>query len=168
MSGFKAMQTPVLETERLILRGFEERDFDCFCAIYDDPDHVKFIGGAEERWSLWRRMSAYIGHWQLRGFGFFVLEEKSSGAFVGYCGPWRPESWPENEIGYAILKDQQGKGYVTEAVIRSLQYAYQYLGWTTAISFIDAENSASQVVAERLGAVKDGEGLIFGQNPAEI
>lgn len=150
--NYVTVDIPVIETERLILRGFEERDFEGFAAMRADPEVMHFIGGAQQPHEAWRTMAATLGHWCLRGFGFFCVEEKSSGALVGNCGTILPHDWPENEIGYSFTQAAQGKGYGTEAATAALSFAYKYLGWKTAISVIDKDNRPSQRVAEKLNA----------------
>jgi len=149
-----SIDIPVIETERLILRGFEVRDLDDFADMSADEDTMKFVGGRKTRFESWNSMTAALGHWVLRGFGMFAVEEKSSGRLIGIIGPLFPDGWPENEIGYILAKHAHGKCYATEAAVASLKYAYQELGWTTAISLIDADNAASQNVARKLGAAK--------------
>lgn len=143
---------PRLETERLVLRGFSEADLQPLVSFYSNETTSKFVGGVSEPWEVWRRMASYIGHWQLRGYGPFALEDKSSGNFAGYCGPWYPHGWPEPELGWGLMPEFQGRGLVVEAAKRCLSYVYDDLGWNTAISAIDPDNAASRRVAERLGA----------------
>jgi len=153
--NYVSVNIPVIETERLILRGFEERDLEAFAAMRADPDVMHFIGGAQPPHETWRTMAATLGHWALRGFGFFCVEEKATGEMVGNCGPLLPHNWPENELGYSFAKQAQGKGYATEAARAALTFAYQKLKWPTAISVIDKDNTPSQRVAEKLGAHKE-------------
>ncbi len=82
----------------------------------------------------------------------FALEEKASGKFAGYCGPHYPVGWPEPEIGYSLLPAFQGKGLITEAAQCCLSFAYNELGWKTAMSLIDPDNAPSRAVVKRLGA----------------
>ena len=168
MTAFSPISIPCLESERLILREWRETDLDFLDEIFSDEETARYIGGARPRWQTWRLMATYIGHWHLRGFGFWVIEEKSSGEAAGFCGLWAPERWPENEVGYSLRTGFRGKGYVTEAAIRSLVYAYDELKWPTAISFIDRKNTPSKRVAERLGARFESEELLFDEMPAEI
>ena len=159
---------PVIETERLVLRGFEERDFAAFAELRADPDVMHFIGGVQKPYEAWRAMAATLGHWALRGFGFFCVVEKASGEAVGQCGPLRPHEWPGNEIGYSFARAYQGKGYATEAARAALRFAYTELGWATAISVIDPENHASQNVARKLGAVKEHDNVPIWDFTADI
>jgi len=141
-----------LETERLKLRMWREEDFDVYAEFNADTEMAHFIGGACDRVTAWRRMACEVGHWALRGYGFWALEEKSSGKIMGSCGLWNPEGWPEMEVGYWLVRDGQGKGYATEAARRSMEFAFGELGVTTLISCIHPDNEASKAVARRLGA----------------
>src|ERR1700728_3292085 len=78
---------PVLETERLRLRGHRLDDFTACAAMWADPVVTRHIGGKpfseEESWS---RLLRYAGHWALLGFGYWVVEEKATGNFAGEIG----------------------------------------------------------------------------------
>ena len=111
-------------------------------------DASRFVGGPLDAATAWRSVAASIGAWTLRGFGEFAVEEKASGDFVGLVGPWFPEGWPEAEIAWIIVPEFQRRGYGAEAARRALGYAYDELGWETAISCIDEENIASIRLAE--------------------
>jgi RimJ/RimL family protein N-acetyltransferase len=153
---------PTLETERLRLRGWRQSDFEPFAAYYADPDTAAFVGGTCSRNDAWRRMAAYAGHWTLRGYGFWAVEEKSTNQFVGYAGLWFPEGWPEPEVGWGLLKAGQGKGFATEASLRAREYGFSTIGFKTLISFIDLKNTASRAVAERMGAHLEKTATLFG------
>ena len=141
-----------LETERLLLRHWTEADFEAYAAYYADPELARFIGGVCDRPTAWRRLAAEVGHWTLRGYGFWAVEEKATGELVGSVGLWRPEGWPELELGYWLMPAGQGKGYATEAGLKSREYAYEVLGARTLVSYIHPDNEASKRVAERMGA----------------
>src|SRR5579864_5518349 len=82
-----ALEVPVLETERLRLRGHRLEDFVQSAAMWGDPKVTQYIGGkplTEEE--CWTRLLRYAGHWSLLGFGYWVAEEKASGNFVGEVG----------------------------------------------------------------------------------
>jgi len=158
---------PVLETERLVLRGFQPGDVETFAGFYAS-EASRFVGGPEDRVSTWRRISSYAGCWALRGYGKFVVEEKDNGRVVGIVGPWYPEGWPEPEIGWTILPEFEGRGYATEAAGRAIAFAYDELGWTTAMSAIFPGNARSSRLAERLGAKHDGSAEIRPYGTLEI
>ena len=108
----------IIETERLILREMDpERDFESFARAMADEDTVRYIGGETmDRAQAWRTMAMLMGHWQIRGYGFFSLEDKRSGEWVGRVGPWNPEGWPAPEVGWMISPDHLRKGYAYEAL----------------------------------------------------
>ena len=145
-----------LETERLRMRQWREEDFDVYAGFFADEAAARFVGGAMSRERAWRNMAATVGHWVLRGYGLWAVEEKTSGAVVGSIGLWKPEAWPELEVGYWLTEAGQGKGYATEAATRARAYAYEVLGATTLVSYIHPNNEPSKRVAERMGAVLDG------------
>ena len=149
-------EIPTLETERLILRGWRADDLDWYAPFLGDAHSTRYIGGPMPRGEAWLRMAAQAGHWPLRGYGRFVLEDRTTKSVVGYCGPSYPVGFPEPEIGWGLLPAARGKGYATEAAQRTLQYVFGPLGWSTAVSMIGPENTASIRVAERLGARLDG------------
>lgn len=147
---------PTLETERLILRAHRESDIETEVAFFAS-DRSEFVGGPLERPQVWRAVAGILGHWYLRGFGFFAIEEKASGAYVGRAGPWFPDGWPEPEIGWSLMNGFEGKGFAYEAAMAARDYAYKTLGWTTAISLMNPANTRSAKLAERMGAVYEAD-----------
>jgi RimJ/RimL family protein N-acetyltransferase len=144
---------PALETERLILRESRESDLDALAAFYADAELSKFVGGPLDRDDTWRRIAMGLGHWRLRGFGDWALEEKATGDYIGWCALWSPEGFPGREVGWGLVKAKHGRGFATEAARRARDFAYLTLGWDTAISLIALGNDPSVRVARRLGAV---------------
>lgn len=142
---------PQLETDRLILRTHIESDIDAEIAFYQ-TDAAQFVGGRKSAEDTWRYISMMMGHWALRGYGYWALEDKDTGVYHGRVGLWFPRNWLEREIAWTLMPSAQGKGYATEAAEAARAYAYDVLGWDTAISQIDPANHASKAVARRLGA----------------
>jgi RimJ/RimL family protein N-acetyltransferase len=145
---------PTLETERLRLRGWRDEDFEPLCRMMADGEVMRFIGGVHSRMDTWRVMAFFVGHWVLRGHGFWVVERKADGAFLGRVGLWRPEGWPGLEVGWALDRPYWGEGYATEAAKASLDYGFRNHAVPQLISPIDPDNRPSQRVAERLGETK--------------
>jgi RimJ/RimL family protein N-acetyltransferase len=152
---------PQLETERLVLRGWREDDLPAFADFCADTTTTRFIG-ATDRQDTWRRMAVNIGHWRLRGYGRWALEEKATCRWIGYSGLWNPEGWPEPELIWGLAAASQGRGYATEAAFRARDFAYRDLGWSTLTSNIDPANAPSLAVARRLGATYEHEVEIRG------
>lgn len=147
------MDVPVIETERLLLRGYKASDLDAFAEMNSDPEFVLYFGTGQplSRWDSWNVLTMLAGHWMLRGFGFWIVEEKNSGIFVGRVGIWRPDGWPGTEIAWGISKAHWGKGYATEAAEAAKAWAFDNLDIDELISVIHPENEASKKVAIRIG-----------------
>lgn len=159
--------TVEIETERLRLRQLAESDHEPLTRFYGDPEMTRYIGGTRDAADTWTWLLAAIGHWSIRGFGHFALEEKTSGETCGAVGLIRHFDWPELELGWRVFRDFQGRGYATEAGQRVCAHAYEDVGATTLVSYIDPDNARSMRLAERLGAWHDGRILLRGR-PAEV
>jgi RimJ/RimL family protein N-acetyltransferase len=153
---------PTIETGRLQLRAFRDDDHAAYAGYCADPQTMRFLGGPIGPEDAWRRLASLAGQWVLKGFGPFAIEEKASGRFAGYAGPWYPFGWPEPEIMWGLVRAFHGRGYATEAAGAARGWAYETLGWATAISLIDPDNHASRDVAQRLGATVDGAMTLRG------
>lgn len=149
------IQIPTISTPRLTLRPIEARDFAGFADFYAS-DRSKFVGGPATAEQSWRMLATELGHWALRGFGRWAVEETETGKLAGIIGPWAPEGWPEPELGWDLMNGFEGKGYATEAALAAREYAYDTLGWTTAISLVAPANAGSRNVAKRMGATFEG------------
>jgi RimJ/RimL family protein N-acetyltransferase len=142
---------PDLETDRLLLREWRESDLDAYARMCADEEFARYFGDPLDRDDAWRQLALYVGHWELRGFGLWAVEEKASGAFVGRVGLYQPEGWPGLEVGWGFDPAVWGRGYATESGRASLDYAWSVLGADRVISIIDPDNARSIAVAERLG-----------------
>ena len=160
-----------LETARLVLRIPQASDFDRYAETLGNEDAARYIGGHVTRAAAWRRFLQMPGAWALQGFAMFSVIEKARGLWVGQAGPWRPEGWPGNEIGWTFHPDAWGKGYATEAATAAADYAFDVLGWDNIIHCIDPANASSQRVATRLGSRNRGPGKMpapYEDSPTDI
>jgi RimJ/RimL family protein N-acetyltransferase len=154
-----------LATERLILRMFVESDLDAYAAMCGDPEVMRHLAPKPmTRAEAWRHMALVLGHWQLRGYGLWAVEERGSGLLAGRVGCWRPEGWPGFEVGWALRQEFWGRGYATEAARVALDHAFTELGQTRVISLIRPENARSIAVAARLGMTCDGQTDLKGNS----
>src|SRR2546423_1268134 len=155
-----------LETERLLVRDLrEESDLNLYAQMCADPLVMRYLspeGKTLTRAETWRQMAFIIGHWQLRGYGHWAVEEKASGRLIGRIGFLNPEGWPGFEIGWTLARESWGKGYATEGARRALEYAFTEMGREHVISLIHPQNKNSIRVAERLGEKPEGETEVSG------
>ncbi|HEX7296496.1 MAG TPA: GNAT family N-acetyltransferase [Pyrinomonadaceae bacterium] len=159
------MNVITLETDRLKLRGWRNEDFDAFAELCADPEVMQFLGGKPlDRLEAWRQFAFHVGHWELRGYGHWLVEEKSTGKLAGRVGFLFPVGWPAFEIGWTLKREFWGKGYASEAARRALQYGFNELDKPHIISLIHPDNKASIQVAERLGETLEGKTELFGHD----
>jgi RimJ/RimL family protein N-acetyltransferase len=153
-----AAEVPVIETSRLKLRGHRLGDFAACAAMWADPIVTRYIGGkpfSEEE--AWTRFLRHVGHWTLTGYGYWVLEEKDSGSFVGELGfadfkrDIQPSLKGTPEMGWALVSRVHGKGYATEAARAVVAWGEARFGPRRTVCIIHPENLASIRVAEKCG-----------------
>ena len=153
-----------LETGRLILRPFVDDDLDDYAAICADPEVMRFLHGPPmTRAEAWQHMARMLGHWMLRGFGIWAVQERESGRLVGRLGFIQPEGWPGFELGWTLGRPYWGRGFATEGARAALEHAFGEMGRDHVISLIDPENARSIAVAERLGETLEGETEVLGK-----
>jgi RimJ/RimL family protein N-acetyltransferase len=152
------VQVPVLETERLKLRGHRLEDFMPCAAMWADTIVTRYIGGkpfTEEE--SWTRLLRYVGHWALLGFGYWAVEEKATGNFIGEIGfadlkrNMEPSLEDSPEIGWVFASQSHDKGYATEAIRAALVWGDSHFGSSRTACIIHPENLASIHVAEKCG-----------------
>ena len=159
------MNEVTLETERLIMRMWRDADFEEYAELCADPEVMRYLGGKVfDRTEAWRQMASMIGHWYLRGYGIWAVEEKKSGRLAGRIGCINPEGWPGFEVGWTLKREFWGKGYATEGARRALAYAFGELRQDHVISLIYPANAASIRVAERLGEKLEGRTPLYGHD----
>jgi RimJ/RimL family protein N-acetyltransferase len=152
-----------LQTERLRLRMFRADDLDAYAAMCADPEVMRYLGGKPfSRLESWRHLAMILGHWELRHYGMWAVEERLTGQFVGRIGLIDPEGWPGFELGWALARRHWGKGLATEGARAALSYAFSVVRRDHVISLIHPDNHASIRVAQRLGERLEGETDLLG------
>lgn len=156
---------PVIETERLILRAPRHEDLDAVADFMASP-RSRFVGGPVNRTVAWRQNCVVVGHWVLRGYGMWTVEDRQSGKTAGRVGFIFHDGWPEPELGWHIYNGFEGQGIAFEAA-KAARQAGPSFGLDGVISLIDAENTRSLALADRLGARFEREAKI-GDDPMLI
>jgi RimJ/RimL family protein N-acetyltransferase len=146
-----ALPIPVLETERLVLREPREADFPTMLAFNESARNA-YIGGKLERRWIWRGLLANIGHWALRGYGFYSVDTLA-GDFIGRIGVIFHDEWPEPELAWHLYDGFEGQGYAAEAALAARADYHARISPQPLISMIDVPNTRSKALALRLGAV---------------
>jgi len=152
---------PTLETERLLLRRWRERDSDPFAALNADPEvmeHFPSVLSAEESTQLLRRIDRQFEEF---GFGLWAVEIKWAKRFIGFCGlavpTFETHFTPAIEIGWRFAKDQWGSGYATEAAKVVLDFGFEKTDLEQILSWTVPANQRSQGVMRRLGMQRTPE-----------
>ncbi|WP_040472294.1 GNAT family N-acetyltransferase [Aquimarina agarivorans] len=141
-----------LETERLLLRQWKPSDIEEYAAICQDPKVMQYLGGKTfSRLEAWRHMAFLVGHWQLRGYGHWAVEEKKSKKLIGRVGYLYPEDYPGFEIGWTLSSKFWGRGYAYEAATIAMDYAFKNLGKKEVLSLISPKNYSSIKLSKKLG-----------------
>ena len=172
---------PVLDTPRLRLRGYAVADFPAMLAMGQDPQVYRFLTGQPDTGEgVWNRLLRAAGHWALQGYGFWAVEEKASGQFIGTVGlaeflrGIEPPTVPATpEIGWVLAPRTHGQGYATEAVAAVLPWADAFFGPRRTTCLIHPDNVASLRLAARFGyreyarAAYEGEPCVLLERWAE-
>lgn len=152
-----------LNTDRLCLRMFCHDDWRDIFEYYGDAECARYTSGkALTEHECWQKMAANIGHWQLRNYGSYAIEEKTLKRVIGIAGLDYPTDWPEPEIQWGLAKKFWGKGYAIEAIRAVKEMTKQFIPDISLISLIHPDNSNSSNLAKAVGAHFEKE--IFFRN----
>jgi RimJ/RimL family protein N-acetyltransferase len=156
---------PVIETPRLRLRGFRASDLDAQQEATADPAVYRHLGGSPPaREDTWRKILGSPGLWALLGYGYWVVEGRSDGAYLGQVGfaDFKRDMVPSiegvPEMGWIMAPRAQGQGYATEAALAALAWADEALGGEI-VAIISHGNAASIRIAEKGGFAAREEAL---------
>lgn len=164
------VEIPVLESERLRLRGHRPEDFEHSVALWSDPEVTRYIGGNPlTREEVWARLLRYTGHWGWMGYGLWVVEEKITGKFVGEVGyanhkrDIQPPLADRPELGWVLATEFHGQGYATEAVRAATAWGDERFGGQETVCIIHPDHVRSIRVAEKCGFRESGRTTYKGE-----
>jgi RimJ/RimL family protein N-acetyltransferase len=147
-----------IDTERLTLRRPTLADFDDAVAMYADADVTRHLGGRTfTREECWMRLLRGVGHWQLFGFGFWVVRVRQSEQYVGEVGfgEFRRDIQPNYEgtpeIGWVLARSAHRQGYATESALAAHRWLEARHGACRTVCIIEPENAGSLRVAAKCG-----------------
>ncbi|MBO9713764.1 GNAT family N-acetyltransferase [Sphingomonas sp.] len=151
----------MIESERLILRGWREDDLEPFAVMCADPQVMATLGplmSREETRALIARVETLRAE---HGFTFWAMERRADGAFLGWCGvkPGAANTPIEGqiEIGWRIAADHWGQGYAREAAAATLAWVWANLDAPLVAAITTPGNVRSWGLMERLGMVRAPE-----------
>jgi RimJ/RimL family protein N-acetyltransferase len=148
---------PTIETDRLRLRGWEDRDLDPYAALCADPDVMRWIGTGEPQSRA--RAAAAIGEflvgWDRQGFDLFCVADIDDDVCIGFAGlhvpDFLPEVLPAVEIGWRLARPAWGRGLGTEAGRAVVEFAFGPVGLDRLVSIARPRNRASTNIMSKLG-----------------
>jgi len=155
------MAKRLAETERLILREWDEPDARAFYDVMNTPAVMQHLGGVQsfEGWNEgFERLRLYQRDY---GHTFWVVEDKASGEILGFCGlkrvntPGAPDELAGvPEIGWRLRESAWGKGIAKEAAIAAMDLAFGRFGYDRVIALTIPANVGSEGLMKRLGMTR--------------
>lgn len=147
--------SPVLNTDRLLLRAWRPSDRQPFASLNADPEVMEFFPAPLTRGesdALVDRLEAGLAE---HGFGAWAVEEISTGAFIGFAGllhqTFEASFTPAFEIGYRFARHAWGQGYATEAAQEGVRFGFEQSGLGEIVSMTAVGNVRSRAVMQKLG-----------------
>lgn len=148
----------MIETDRLILRAWRDADRAPFHAMGNDPQVMEYLGPFQTRAETDAAIDRQNGGIARLGHGFWAVERRADGAFLGFCGIKQgPDATPiqgEIEIGWRLATTFWGQGYAREAAQASLDWGWEHLDVPGIAAITTVNNVRSAGLMERLGMAR--------------
>lgn len=155
LAALKIKPAVILETERLRLRPWQASDSAPFAAMNGDERVMEFFPSVVTPEVSDGIMTRLQDHFNEYGWGFWAVELRATGEFIGFIGLLvpRPEipAYPCVEVGWRLAAQHWHQGYATEGARASLDFAFDQLGLDHVVAFVVPENTPSRAVMHRLG-----------------
>jgi len=142
-----------METERLFLRRYAEKDKADFISLFTDAAVMKHVGDGvlteAQAEAFWQKLFTIL---YPRGFDIWAVFAKEDSRYVGHAGIYsRPKPEEDCEFVYFLNRESWGKGYATEIARRIVEYGFKELNLPTVYATVDDDHSASIRVLEKAG-----------------
>ncbi|WP_347552231.1 GNAT family protein [Pseudalkalibacillus hwajinpoensis] len=150
---------PVLFTDRLKLRELNDGDILVLLSIFSNPHTMKYYGsdvmeGLEEAEGMVMSFRNGFENQQVFRWG---IERRDNGEIIGTCGFHnRAKRVRRIEMGYELNEDEEGKGYMTEAMSAIIPFAFDHLHVNRIGALIHPNNLPSRKLVKRLGFQEEG------------
>lgn len=148
----------MIETERLILRAWRPQDLEPWAAMNADPEVMRYFPAVLTRAEAEAVMARAQAHIDQHGFGFWAVERKADGLFLGFTGlktlATDSPLAPGVEAGWRLSRHAWGQGYASEAARASLAHGFGPLGLKSIVAFTATDNLPSQAVMTRIGMTR--------------
>jgi RimJ/RimL family protein N-acetyltransferase len=155
----EARAVPVLESPRLVLRGWRESDLAPFGALNDDPAVMEHFPKRLTRAESDAFVARIADHFAEHGFGFWAVEAPGAADFLGFVGLAYPRFQshftPCVEIGWRLAREHWGLGYAPEAARAALRFGFEQIGLDQIVSFTVPANLKSRRVMEKIEMHRD-------------
>lgn len=154
------METPILETERLILRPITLADAEeAFTNWTSDPDVTRYMSySTHENVEVTREWLRSVEEDQSLDTSFdWGFVRKTDGRLIGSGGIYYKEESGMFELGYNIMKDCWHQGYTTEAAREMVRFAVEELGQIKLCCKHVVENVNSGRVMMKVGFHRVGQ-----------
>jgi ribosomal-protein-alanine N-acetyltransferase len=148
-----------IETPRLILRDWLPSDYQPYIALNGDAVVMEFFPSVKTAGETIEQIEHIKSHIEQYGYGFFAVERKDNGQFIGFTGISHPGFeagfTPCVEIGWRLSKAHWGLGFATEGAKTCLDFGFQQFGFDEIYSFTSVHNTRSEQVMKKIGMIKE-------------
>jgi RimJ/RimL family protein N-acetyltransferase len=149
----------VAQTNRLVLRQWQESDREPFARLNADPRVMEFMAGPLSRKESDGLVDWIQSHFREHGFGLCAMELREDHSFVGFVGlsvpSFQAAFTPCVEIGWRLAADYWGRGLATEGAREMVRHAFEVVRLDELVSFTVPANMRSRRVMEKLGMTHD-------------
>jgi RimJ/RimL family protein N-acetyltransferase len=154
--------TPTLDTERLVLRPWQDGDAGHALSAYGDAEVARWLAPAMDRVPDLPAMQRLVRQWAAEAAGLaapagrWAVELRGGGAVIGGATllPLPPDD--EYEMGWQLRRDAWGNGYATEAGRALARWAFGQ-GIEQVIALVRPANARAASTVARLGMEWVGE-----------